>query len=256
MGKTDHTTELTLDDRLVARERPASWPIMHQSWDRLLFLHWELPLGVVRRLVPEPLVIDKYEGRAWLSITPLKIFGVRPILMPAVPYFSWLHELNVRTYVHYDGVPGVWFFSLDANNLPAVIGARTLFALPYFSADISMDVEGNHVKFRSKRGESDAGLTAEWLIGEDMPSAVPGTLDFFLLERYSLYAADDESIYRCRIHHKPWPIQETLELKNFSSTMASANRLPEPVADPLLHCGGPVDVEVWPLESVADRVWN
>jgi uncharacterized protein len=220
----------------------------------LLFLHWEVSVDDLRALIPEPLAIDTFEGKAWLSITPLTIFDARPVLIPPVPYLSWLHELNVRTYVHYDGVPGVWFFSLDANNRPAVIGARLFFKLPYFSADISMDTEGNKVKFRSKRSDASARFRADWKIGAPAPSAEPGTLDFFLIERYSLYTADDLSIYRCRIHHKPWPLQEPEGLSNLESTMAEAAGLPALVRKPLIHCGGPVDVDVWPLEGVADRV--
>ena len=43
---------------------------------------------------------------------------------PPLPVVSQSPELNVRTYVHFDGVPGVWFFSLDASNALAVWAAR------------------------------------------------------------------------------------------------------------------------------------
>lgn len=240
-------------DRLAGRQRPEGWPIMHQSWDKLLFLHWQMPMDAIRNLIPKPLEIDTFDGKAWLSITPLTIYDARPVLVPSVPYLSWLHELNVRTYVHYDGLPGVWFFSLDANNLPAVLGARLFFELPYFSAEISLETEGNRVSFRSKRSEGPAKFAADWEIGKPLPSAEPGTLDFFLLERYSLYTADDMSIKRCRIHHQPWPLQKPERLSSLESNMAGTAGLPEPVGQPLLHCGGPVDVDVWPLEKVAER---
>jgi uncharacterized protein len=144
---------VTLDQRIAASEKPEGWNIMHQNWDRLLFLHWKVPYDVLRSLVPEPLEIDVYENDAFVSITPLTIWDLRPVLVPAVPYLSQLHELNVRTYVHYDGVPGVWFFSLDANNCLAVAGARTFFSLPYVYADITMCVDGNETDFRSERSD-------------------------------------------------------------------------------------------------------
>ena len=242
-----------ISDRLAARERPGGWPIMHKSWDKLLFLHWEMPVEVIRALIPKPLVIDTFEGKAWISITPLTIYDVRPVLVPPVPYLSWLHELNVRSYVHYDGVPGVWFFSLDANNLPAVFGARLFFKLPYFSADISLETDGNDVVFKSFRSASGARLTVKWTIGDPLPPAEAGTLDFFLVERYSLYTADEHSSYRCRIHHQPWLLQKTERWSDFESNMAEANGLPTPDGPPLIHCGGPVDVDVWPLEKIVDR---
>jgi uncharacterized protein len=82
----------------------------------------------------------------------------------------------------------------------------------------------------------------------------PGTLDHFLVERYSLYSADDESIYRCRIHHEPWPLYQVTGFGPLRSQMLSANGMPEPDGQPLLHSGGPVHVDVWPLERVGDRI--
>ena len=42
-------------------------------------------------------------------------------------------ETNVRTYVRdASGRPGIWFLSLDAARLGAVITARTTYRLPYF----------------------------------------------------------------------------------------------------------------------------
>jgi uncharacterized protein YqjF (DUF2071 family) len=243
----------TIEDRLKARERPDGWHIMHQSWEKVLFMHWDLPLEAIRPLLPEPLQIDTFDGRAWLTFSPLHIYGVRPVLMPSLPYLSWMHELNVRTYVHYDGVPGVWFFSLDANNFPAVLGARTFFSLPYFEAAIEMQTEKNVIKFDSRRSDQEAIFSASWSVGEEMQKAQPGTLQFFLVERYCLYSADDNNIYRCRIHHQPWPLQTAENFEGFSSSMAEVNGLPEPDTTPILQSAGPVHVEVWPLEQVAKR---
>lgn len=254
MKDRDRITPPTTDDRLAARQRPNGWPIMYQSWDKLLFLHWEIPFDDLRRLIPAPLEIDTFNGQAWLTISPLTIYDVRPPLVPPVPYLSWLHELNVRSYVYYDGVPGVWFFSLDANNISAVMGARLLFSLPYFSSDIDMSIDVDEVKFSSTRSAGAAKFQTEWQIGPSLPSAEPGSLDFFLVERYALYTSDDSSVYRCSIHHRPWPLQKAERFSGFESSMAAAAGLPEPTGQPLLHCGGPVDVEVWPIEKVSDRV--
>ncbi len=243
----------TLEDRLAARERPDGTPVMHQKWDKLLFLHWRVPVDVLRRLIPQPLEIDTFEGEAWFSITPLTIYDLKPPYLPALPVISRLHELNVRTYVHYDGVPGVWFFSLDANNLPAVLGARSTFSLPYFYADIDLDADGSDVRFTSVRSHSGGYLNAAWTVGEEMPAAEPGSLDFFLVERYCLYAADTDDIYRCRIAHVPWPLQCASSLNAFSSNMAETMGLPTPDDEPLLHCGGPLSVDVWYPEKAARR---
>jgi hypothetical protein len=97
-------------DRLAVRAPPSGWPIMYQHWGQLLFLHWLLPAESLRLLIPDPLVIDTFDGAAWIGITPFTMWGVRPAFLPPIPVLSESHELNVRTYVHLDGVPRIWFF--------------------------------------------------------------------------------------------------------------------------------------------------
>jgi uncharacterized protein YqjF (DUF2071 family) len=243
--------EPTVEDRLGIRERPPGTAVFHQSWDKLLFMHWEISVDALRAQIPDRLQIDTYEGKAYIAITPLTIWGARPAYTPPLPLVSRTHELNVRTYVYLEGVPGVWFFSLDANNPLAVIAARTFFSLPYYTASQSLDEEENRVCFESSRMSEEAKFRAVWTIGDDLPQAEPGTLDFFLIERYCLYTTDDKKkLYRCRILHQPWRLQETKELSEFESSMIEANGLPTPEGEPLLHCGGPVDVDVWALEEV------
>ena len=97
-------------DRLSVRARPPGLPIMHQNWGSLLFMHWPVPADLLRPLLPDPLSIDTHDGLAWVGITPFTMWGVRPAFAPSLPFLSKSHELNVRTYVHLDGVPGVCFF--------------------------------------------------------------------------------------------------------------------------------------------------
>jgi uncharacterized protein YqjF (DUF2071 family) len=239
-------------ERLLARERPADSPVMYQSWGDLLFMHWRVPVESLRRLLPGRLEIDTFEGEAWVGVTPFTLWGVRPAYTPPLPFVSEFQEINVRTYVHLDGVPGVWFFSLDANSTVAVAGARTLFRLPYFYADIKREQTAETTIFMSSR-EGDAAphasFGATWLAGDELPEAEPSTLDFFLTERYCLYTADSAGLYRARIHHRPWPLRR-VRVETYRSTMVEAAGLPAPAGTPLLHHGGPVDVEVWPLEKV------
>ena len=52
--------------------------------------------------------------------------------------------------------PGIFFFSLDASNLPAVLGARIGFGLPYFWSDMAAIPEGPHIHYTSSRRQSTA----------------------------------------------------------------------------------------------------
>src|SRR5881394_718396 len=113
---SDHNSP-HLSDRISARRRPDGLPLMHQSWGSLLFIHWAVPGTVLRPFIPDRLEIDTFDDTAWLAITPFTLWNVRPTFVPPLPWFSNFHELNLRTYVYLDGVPGVWFFSLDANRM-------------------------------------------------------------------------------------------------------------------------------------------
>src|SRR5437868_3853746 len=127
-----------LSDRLMIRERPRGSPIGFQSWGKLLFMHWRMPVHLLRPLIPKELMIDMFDGEAWAAIAPFTIWNSRAARTPGIPGLRSFHEINVRTYVHRDGIPGVWFFSLDANSTLAVTAARALFHLPYHQANIHM----------------------------------------------------------------------------------------------------------------------
>jgi uncharacterized protein YqjF (DUF2071 family) len=242
-------------DRLAVRERPEGQPVMHQDWGKLLFMHWRISEESLRPLIPERLTIDKFDGSAWIAVTPFTMWDIRafPPYLPPVPGLSSMHELNVRTYVHLDGVPGVWFFSLDANSSVAVMAARTFFHLPYFNAEMELEESGKSIIYSSSRKEHGdaprAEFDATWQIGEMLPFTHPGSLEFFLTERYCLYSAHKQKLYRCRIYHQPWPLQKA-ELSALSSTMIESHGLPSPKDEPLLHYAAEISVDIWPLAEV------
>ena len=240
-------------DRLAARHRPEGHPVMHQTWGKLLFMHWRINENLLRPLIPESLEIDTYGGSAWIAITPFTMWDVRalPPYVPAVPGLSAFHELNVRTYVHHNGVPGVWFFSLDASSSAAVLGAKSVYHLPYHYADIDLKERGRTIHYTLSRDDDDppAEFKAPWKIGDPLRQSQPGSKEFFLTERYILYAEHDDQLYRARIHHEPWPLQEA-ELTKWGSSMIEASRLKQPPGDPLVHYAEELDVEIWYLERV------
>lgn len=98
---------------------------MYQRWRDLLFLHWEYPVEQIQQTLPPGLRVDTYHGQAYLGIVPFFMCDIRPRFLPAVRGISHFLELNLRTYVYDEaGVPGVWFYSLDANQRLAVKVAR------------------------------------------------------------------------------------------------------------------------------------
>jgi uncharacterized protein YqjF (DUF2071 family) len=239
-------------DRLAMRTRPKGQPIMHQSWGKLLFMHWPIDEKLLRPLIPPQLAIDTYDGSAWIGVVPFTMWDIRPFppYLPPVPGLSAFDEINVRTYVYKNGVPGVWFFSLDANSVAGVYGARTFYFLPYYYTEIEIKERDGRIDYSSSRSEDPpAEFRASWTIGEPLPTSEPESLDFFVTERYCLYSERHGKIYRSRIHHQPWPLTHAKVL-SYSSTMIESHGLPAPKGDPLLHYCEELSVEIWPLEKV------
>jgi len=242
----------TESDRLAMRERPRGQPIMYQKWGKLLFMHWRIDEKLLRPLIPSPLEVDTFDGSAWIGVVPFTMWGIRASFLPAIPGTSAFHELNVRTYVHHRGVPSVLFLSLDAANRLAVWGARTFYHLPYFNAQMSLVQTGNKISYSSGRKDrrgAPAELQAIWNIGEALPQTAPGSLEFFLTERYCLDCEHRGNLYRARIHHQPWPLQQA-ELISLNSSMIESHSLPTPEDDPLLHYCEELSVDIWPLRKV------
>ena len=211
-----------------------------QRWRELLFLHWPMPPGKLRPRVPSALELDLFEGAAWVTLIPFAIVESRPLGFPGVLADRFL-EANLRTYVRGPGgEPGIYFWSLEASSLLAVVGARLLYGLPYFPARMSMRRAGPRVEYASRRrlGGS-AELRLGWTVAKVFGAARPGTLDHFLIERYALYAARMRGVYRARVRHPPYPLHRA-SIDHLSETLRAAAGIPTPEeSSPGSPPGGP-----------------
>ncbi|MDJ0974026.1 MAG: DUF2071 domain-containing protein [Planctomycetota bacterium] len=227
---------------------PQSPWILAQTWEQLLFLHWPVEATALAERLPQGLELDTFDGEAWLGVVPFRMAWVRPRGLPPVPPLSFFPELNVRTYVTRDGMPGVWFFSLEASSRVAVRIARRFFHLPYFDADMSIDADGAQVRYtsqRTHRGAPPAEFRGSYAPSGPVDLTKPGTLEHWLTERYCLYAADEQDVlYRAHIHHEPWPLQPA-EATLALNTMAMSHGLALPHREPLCHFARSIDVVAW-----------
>lgn len=225
---------------------------MAQTWTDLLFAHWEVPPEAVQRTLPAGLTVDTWEGRAYLGVVPFWMRRIRPIGLPPMPWLSNFLELNVRTYVHdRHGRPGVWFYSLDCTQPVAVWVARAQFGLPYFHARMkARGTADRTVQYESRRWQSDAAGKFAYRFGASRDVAAPGTLEFFLIERYLLFAQHRGRLLCGQVHHAPYPLCEIESPQIACAELAPAG----------LHCGGPpvhllgspgVDVEVFSPQWVS-----
>jgi uncharacterized protein YqjF (DUF2071 family) len=234
------------------------WPlpegawIMTQSWHDLLFAHWPIDQRSLREKVPPGLPLDLFDGQAWIGVLPFHMTNVAPRGVPSVPFVSAFPELNVRTYVTLHGKPGVYFFSLDAGSPIAVAAARALFHLPYHAAVMTVEARGEEVQYRSRRTSRMPGAAAfEAVYRPSGPvhEARPGSLEYFLTERYCLYTVDDSfRAKRLEIHHPPWPLQAA-EAEIRVNTMAEAAGIRLPAVAPLLHFSRRQDMVAWPMRE-------
>ncbi|HUO14541.1 MAG TPA: DUF2071 domain-containing protein [Verrucomicrobiae bacterium] len=228
---------------------------MQQTWHDLLFAHWPIPADHLRSLVPAQLELDFFDGACWVGVIPFRMSGIQARGLPPLPGLSAFAELNIRTYVTYGGKPGVYFFSLDAANHPAVWAARTFYYLPYFYASMSCAEDNGIIHYSSSRRSSKRKACAEFR-GSYRPVSeirlhARGSIDRWLTERYCLYTTHANRVYRGEIHHLPWPLQDA-EADFKLNTAASAAGVELPQTAPLLHFARRLDVLIWPLRP-ADK---
>jgi uncharacterized protein YqjF (DUF2071 family) len=220
---------------------------MGQTWENLLFAHWRVDHAAVRRVVPAKIPIDTFDGSAWLAVTPFHVTGMRARLLPPLPGVARFAEINVRTYTTIDGRPGIYFFSLDTTNRPAVAAARRVYRLPYFRARMRVEEIGERIRYETERASGDGPAAAAALeYGPTGPVSlpVPGTFEHWAAERYCLYTLDDDGrVLRGDIHHPPWPLQP-------AAATFSRNSMGDQVGlaldgDPVVHFARRQDVLFW-----------
>ncbi len=227
--------------------------IMTQIWHEVLFAHWPLDPSALRALVPAALELDTFEGQAWLGLVPFRMTDVRLRGTPPLPGLSRFPEMNVRTYVVANGIPGVYFFSLDAGSALAVALARRFFHLPYFHARMRSVRFGESIEYESYRlrpRAPAAQFVASYRPLSAATYAQRGTRDYWLTERYCLYTSGrGGQLYRGDIHHRPWPLQSA-ELTISRNSMARAHNIRLPEQPPLLHYAQLQEVLIWPLRHM------
>lgn len=228
----------------------ASW-LLRMRWLDLLFAHWPVDADRLAALLPDGLELDTLGGQAWLGIVPFTMADVAPRGIPAIPRFSTFPELNVRTYVRHGTESGIFFLSLDAASRPTVEGARRVFHLPYFRAEMSSTRAEGAIEYRSRRVDRrgrPAAFEARYRPTGPPAVAAAGSLEDWLTRRMQLFSADGRGrIWRTRIAHADWPLQSA-EAEIAVDTMAAAHGLELPARPPHLRFAARLDVRGWPPE--------
>jgi len=231
---------------------------MTQRWNDLLFAHWPVPPAALAPLIPDGLQADTFHGSAWVGVVPFWMDRIKLHGLPSVPFTRSFPELNLRTYVRdqQTGTAGVFFLSLDANNLMAVAFARAFYSLPYYWAEMKLEERGEReFDFYSRRRGTKApvifkaryrGLGPTRKLAESRS----GSLEYFLTERYCLFTRGRTGEpMRASIHHVPWPLEEA-EAEIEQNDLAAAVGIRLPNEPPVLHYSRRLAVYVWQLERL------
>lgn len=249
----------SLQRLLRARELPNRMPVMYQRWDDLLFLHWRCRPEALKMHIPSQLSLDLYDDQAYISIVAFRMNAVRPAGLPPLPWLSYFYELNVRVYVRDSSEePGVYFLSLDCNRPPAVWIARTFFNLPYQYAVMNFEVaqpgsKNDQTEYLITCRRAGYGDSAHYSWRADGPQkpASPGSLEFFLTERYNFFTLRRGKVMRGQVNHTPYNIG-TAHISSWSDLPLAWDGLPLVNRPPdLAACAAGVAVQAFSLVPIS-----
>jgi uncharacterized protein YqjF (DUF2071 family) len=150
--------------------------------------------------------------------------------IPPVPYFGSFPEVNVRTYVKRNGIPGVWFFSLDVNRLIPAFVARATYFIPYCWGSASHSKDGQRLRTTVKRRwPSRSSTEIDLAIGEKIDE--PNELAHFLSARWGLYSKGFGGRLRyAPVDHEQWQLYEA-SIVNLDDHLVTAAGLPAPTGE-------------------------
>jgi uncharacterized protein YqjF (DUF2071 family) len=203
-------------------------PLLYADWERVLFLHFEAPVEILRREVGVPLHVDTYEGRGIISLAAVTMGRFRParwgagILMPAVREQRFL---NLRTYARWDDEPGavfLWGWLSRPFGMPLPGGRQS----PYSFADVQFEhaLPENRVRGRVKAGGDLQFAYSGTTEGAPPQACVPGSLSAFALERYTGFFRRGTETRIFRAWHPAW--QQTAARVNIEDRDLIVRRFP------------------------------
>ncbi len=200
----------------ISRQPPLdpSPAVLRMRWMRLAYVHWAVDPAAVQRHLPDGLTVDTFDGRAYVGLIPFDMRDVRLPGMPQVlPWIGDFPETNVRTYaVTPTGERGVWFHSLEASRLGAVLVARGIFRLPYMWASMSITTSPGRIRYRTRRrwpGPRGAHSDLALRVGRRLTDAEVTPLDDWLAARWRfLDGRPGGGVVSSPMRHEAWPLHE------------------------------------------------
>lgn len=182
-----------------------------QEWRDVTFVHWRVDPEVVRPLMPRGVRPDVFDGSSWVGLIAFQLAAARIGPLPPARRWGTFTEINVRLYgIDDEGRRGVVFASLEAASLPAVIGARALFSLPYMFArtdEHRLDGPGLRLRYASQRRTArpgGRGPNFDLTVDVDTSRTADDDLSTFLTARWGLFQTRFARTLWLPNTHEPW----------------------------------------------------
>jgi uncharacterized protein YqjF (DUF2071 family) len=209
----EHPVAVSVEPVTRRAPRRPSPTVLRMRWRLLTYVHWRVEPAVVRAALPPGLEADTFDGSAWVGLIPFHMRDVRLPGMPPLPYVGDFPETNVRTYtVGPDGRRGVYFHSLEASRLGAVVVARALFGLPYQWASMRVTTSPGRIRYVGRRRwREHAGARSDLAVrvGRRLPADEVTALDDFLSARWAFHDTSRTGVpVAATVDHEQWPLHE------------------------------------------------
>ncbi len=180
--------------------------IWHQHWREVLFLHFPIAADELAVRLPRRLEVDRFDGQAWLTYVFFRL-KLRAAGLPFLEGLSSLLELNVRTYVRFNGEPGIYFLRMYADNRLAILASRLLTPLCYERATmVDQRLDGTGYIECRPTALSGAALSADIEIIAPPVRPPADSLDAWLVERYRLFVESGGHMLAADVEHPPWSV--------------------------------------------------
>ena len=227
-------------------DQPVSVPALEAAWLTLTFVHWSVPTAAVQALLPAGLVVDEFQGSAWVSLAPFVMADLRPLGLGSPPEASRrmgridrvLHsvssipETNLRTYVRGpDGRDGIWFFSLDIGARTLAVALRGLSGAPYRHGRLTVEARHGAVSYAGSRPTGEPSYDVVVRPGDPLE---PSRLDTWLTGRWRAYTTHLGRLLVFPVEHEPWPLRSA-RLDMLEEDLTRRAGLPEVGEPVLLH---------------------
>ena len=163
--------------------------LLELSCRDMLFAHWPVEAEALRPYVPHSLMLDTYDGSAWIGFVAFQVHSIEAANI-SIPMVAPFLNLNLRTFVRDGSQTGIYFLSSDIDSQAATAIGHRLFGFAVYQARMHQRNRNGGIDFRSERTGHEGrkmGLQVRYEPTGDVFQPEPGSVEKFLIERSRYY---------------------------------------------------------------------